>query len=229
MEYRNELKFQVSDADLMKIKYRLQPLMQYDSHQGDSGYVIRSLYFDDVYDSCMTENENGISMRDKYRIRIYNGDTGLIRLEKKSKYRQMTRKVSQILTKETCDALLSHDMDFLSEIRREDTDSLLRELAIQVLRKNLAPKCIVEYDRFAFIERIGNVRITFDRNISGCRQTDCFYDQSLNVVPIMPQGHHILEVKYDELLPQYLLSAIDLGTLRRQSFSKYYFTRTAVG
>lgn len=229
MEYRNELKFQVSDADLIKIKYRLKPLMQYDSHQGSRGYSIRSLYFDDIYDSGMTQNEEGISLRDKYRIRIYNGNTDQIRLEKKSKYRQMTKKISQSLTKETCDALLYHNMDFLSRVLREDADSILKGLVIKMLQKNLVPKCIVEYDRFAFVERIGNVRITFDRNISGSKLIDRFYDAALNVVPIMPQGHQILEVKYDELLPGYLLSAIDLGTLHRQSFSKYYYTRTAIG
>lgn len=229
MEYRNELKFQVSDSDLIKIKYRLQPLMRYDPHQGTQGYSVRSLYFDDIYDSGMTQNEAGVSFRDKYRIRIYNGNTDQIRLEKKSKYRQMTKKVSQLLTKESCNALLYRDMEFLSEVLREDADSILKELVIKMLRKNLVPKCIVEYDRFAFVERIGNVRITFDRNISGSKQIDRFYDAALKVVPIMPQGQQLLEVKYDELLPGYLLSAIDLGSLHRQSFSKYYYTRTAIG
>ena len=56
-----------------------------------------------------------------------------------------------------------------------------------------------------------------------------FYDEALFQVPVMPAGRHILEIKFDEFLPRYILQAADLGNLRRQSFSKYYFARAAVG
>lgn len=229
MEYRNELKFEVSDLQLAKIKYRLLPLMQCDSHQDAEGYAVRSLYFDDIYDSCMNEKEEGIGYRIKYRVRIYNADTELIRLEKKIKYRQMTKKVSQTLTRRESDALLAGDKEFLSEIMSSPGDFLLKELAVKILQKNMSPRCIVEYDRFAFIEASGNVRITFDCNISGCSQVEDFYERELCLVPIMPVARHILEIKFDEFLPHYIMQAVDLGNLCRQSFSKYYFTRTVVG
>lgn len=73
------------------------------------------------------------------------------------------------------------------------------------------------------------MRITFDRHIAGSKQTENFFDADLFMIPIMPKGHHILEIKYDELLPHYILQALDLGNLRRQSFSKYYMTRAAIG
>lgn len=229
MEYRNELKFEATDLEFAKIKYRLLPLMHSDSHQDTDGYAVRSLYFDDIYDSCMNEKEEGVCYRIKYRLRIYNADTELIRLEKKIKYRQMTKKVSQTLTRKESDALLFMDKDFLSETMADPGDSLLKELAVKMLRKNMVPKCIVAYDRFAFVEAAGNVRITFDRNISGCGQVESFYDKELCLVPVMPADRHILEIKFDEFLPHYILQAVDLGSLRRQSFSKYYFTRTVVG
>lgn len=228
MEYRNELKFEVADFELAKIYFRLLPLMQCDRHQSREGYMVRSLYFDDIYDSCMNEKENGVGYRTKYRIRIYNGDNGLIRLEKKIKYRQMTRKESQTVTRKECDALLSGDMDFLTNMAAAE-DSLLGELTAKMLYKKMEPKCIVEYDRFAFVEAVGNVRITFDRNITGSRQVEKFYEKELDGFPIMPVSRHILEIKFDELLPQHILQAVDLGNLQKQSFSKYYFTRTAVG
>lgn len=88
MEYRNELKFEVGDFEMAKIYYRLLPLMRCDCHQGKDGYIVRSLYFDDICDSCMIEKEDGVCYRTKYRIRIYNGDSGLIHLEKKIKDRK---------------------------------------------------------------------------------------------------------------------------------------------
>lgn len=229
MEYRNELKYMVSDYDIMKIRYRLMPLMNQDEHQGEDGYRIRSIYFEDIYDSYMLENEAGTSYRKKYRVRIYNEDAGLIHLEKKMKHGGMVKKVSQEISKDDCDLLLTGKWDSLYQSKSCSTDSLLREVYYEVLRRRLVPKCVVEYERFAFVEYKGNVRITFDRNISGSRQVDKFYDSQMECIPIMPAGYHILEIKYDEILPHYILQSVDTGNLRRQSYSKYYSARKVIG
>lgn len=229
MEYRNELKFMVSDLDMKKIRYRLLPLMDKDEHQGENGYVVRSVYFDDIYDSYLSENEAGTDYREKYRLRIYNGDLDFIRLEKKTKYRGMTQKVAQKLSRKECDLLLTGDLERLNELIPFEGKFLLKDIYYEMLRKRLLPKCIVEYERFAFVERNGNVRITFDRNISGCSQIERFYDSQIECTPVTSCGNHILEVKYDELLPHYILQAVDTGNLRRQSYSKYYAVRKTIG
>lgn len=229
MEYRNELKFGISDFDLNRIKYRLLPFMHPDSHQGTEGYQIRSLYFDDLYDSCMFEKESGITYREKFRLRVYNNNPDYIRLEKKTKSTGLTKKAVQKLTCSDYNAILANDMDYLHTVLFQNTETLLKEFVLKILHKNLSPKCIVSYDRFAFIERTGNVRITFDQNISGSRQIEKFFQPHIFSIPVMPPAHQILEVKYDELLPHYILQALDLGCLRRQSFSKYYITRAAIG
>ncbi len=229
MEYRNELKFVVSDPEMEKIRHRLLPVMEQDMHQGESGYTIRSVYFDDIYDSCLSENEAGTDYRKKYRIRIYNGDSAFIRLEKKIKYHGMTQKITQRLSREEADLLLEADPEKLSEIILPETNHLIRNVYCEMIRKKLSPKCIVEYERFAFVESRGNVRITFDRNIAGSRQVEGFYDSEIDFFPVMPAGLHILEIKYDELLPHYILQAIDTGHLRRQSYSKYCAVRKITG
>ena len=100
MNYRHELKFLVSDRQMEVIRYRLKILMKQDAHQKRGIYMVRSLYFDDLNDSYMQENEDGIDNRRKFRIRIYEGDTSLIHLEKKMKYRGMTRKIMKEISKE---------------------------------------------------------------------------------------------------------------------------------
>lgn len=135
----------------------------------------------------------------------------------------------QTLSRQDYEILLSGDLNRLHVLLSQSKGGLLDELILKIIRKRFSPKCIVEYERFAFTETMGNVRVTFDRNIAGSAQTDRLFDSDLFTVPVMPQSHHILEIKYDELLPHYILQALDLGNLRRQSFSKYYMTRAAIG
>lgn len=225
MEYRHEMKFLVSDAQLELVRSRLKVLMHPDIHQKTGGYTVRSLYFDDHYNSCMRENEDGIDNRKKYRIRIYDGDDRVIKLEKKMKFRGMTRKMETDISRQECLCYMSGSPPAL----RSSDSRLKKEIYGEIKAGGLHPVVIVEYDRSAFTESRGNVRITFDRNISGCRDTDTFLDKEIRRVPLLPKGSHVLEVKYDELLPEYISQALNLGTLQRSSFSKYWYSRNYSG
>ena len=69
--------------------------MQIDPHTNkERKYNIRSLYFDDYYNSCFYENENGTDPREKLRIRIYNCSSERITLECKRKEHGKTLKSS---------------------------------------------------------------------------------------------------------------------------------------
>ena len=76
--------------------------MKPDKHTDATGqYMIRSLYFDDLADTCLNEKLDGIMNRDKYRIRYYNKDPdSLINLEKKSKRGDICIKSSELLSKD---------------------------------------------------------------------------------------------------------------------------------
>jgi len=221
MDYRHELKFPVSDMELELIRYRLAPLMKQDIHQNHGRYTVRSLYFDDLNDSCMRENEAGIGNRHKFRIRMYNHDDTVIKLEKKEKYREMARKESVLISKADCLSYINGTMGKLCK----DSVKIEKELYAEIKVKGMHPVSIVEYERTAFVEPRGNVRITFDQNISGSSIMNRFFDERLALVPLLPAGIHILEVKYDELLPQYIYETLNMGTLQRSSFSKYYYSR----
>ncbi len=221
MDYRHELKFLVSHRELEIIRYRLKPLMRQDSHQQAQSYRVRSLYFDDYEDSCMRENEDGVDNRRKYRIRIYDGSDKVIKLEKKMKYRGMTRKISGRISREECAAYMSRRMTKL----KPDAGELEKELYAQIKISGMHPVSVVEYERTAFVEPRGNVRITFDRNISGSENIQGFLEEKYEGVPLLPTGQHVLEVKYDELLPQYIAGVLETGALQRTAFSKYYYSR----
>lgn len=223
MKYRHELKFLVSEAELIMIGYRLKLLMGRDSHQKEGVYTVRSLYFDDMQDSCARENEDGVDNRKKYRIRIYDGQDQMIRLEKKIKYRGMTSKLGSRISREAC---LSYMQGKVPPFKTDGSE-VEKELYGEMRMKGMHPVSIVEYERTAFVEPRGNVRITFDRNISGSGMTEGFLDGIFTAVPLLPKGRHVLEVKYDQFLPEYLAQALEIGTLQRTAFSKYYYARNA--
>ena len=224
-KYRNELKYICTEADLAILESRIKVLCKRDSHVGSSGtYDIRSIYFDDVNDNCFNENESGTDPRAKFRIRIYNGNANRITLEKKSKSHGMTHKDSAILSREQFNDIMSGKPSGLFK-NSSDLAPLLNQFEALMYTKGYRPKTIVAYKRTPFVFKAGNVRITLDRNIGHTDKFDLFFYEMLPLTPVLANGTHILEVKYDELLPDFLYNALNLDGLKYTNFSKYYLSR----
>lgn len=222
MEYREERKYFCSDYDMTILMHRLRAILPYDIHQQDGCYTIRSLYFDTSDNQCFYENEAGVDNRKKYRIRTYNNSDQKIQFEVKEKRNGKTKKSSFPLTRRECESLMHGEF-----ISCPEDSSVLNQVFLAEHLHLLHPAVTVEYERTAFTYPIGNVRITFDRNISACPNTrDFFADHPLKY-PAMPWHEHVLEVKYDELLPGFIAQALELNNLRLTSCSKYYLGRKA--
>lgn len=85
MDYRHEVKHEISYGDMLALRQRLSAVMYPDPHTVDGRYYIRSLYFDNLADKALREKIDGVNIREKFRIRCYNGDTGFMRLEKRAR------------------------------------------------------------------------------------------------------------------------------------------------
>lgn len=226
IKYRHEYKYQVSGGELAALENRLQGLIERDAHADREGcYEIRSVYFDDYRNTCFYQNEAGEDPRAKFRIRIYNADDARITLEKKSKKNGMTHKEQAALTREQTESFLSGEGLSVDAARLKEYPPLLQQFAVLFQMKRLRAKVIVNYDREPFVCRQGNVRITFDRNISSSDRFDLFFEKELPLYPVLPAGEHVLEVKFDEFLPSYIKKQLEMGRLRQTSFSKYYLCR----
>lgn len=222
VKHRHELKYNITAAQLQLIKTRIGRLMSLDSHVGANGsYTIRSLYFDDYYDSCFWENENGTDPREKFRIRIYNHSTDRITLECKRKERGKTLKTACPLTLAQTEYLMEGKA--LPDIGQQPP--LLQKLTLEMLTRQLHPVVIVEYDRIPYVYPNGNVRATLDSNIASSSAIECFLDEQVQKRPVMPLGQQLLEVKYDEYLPDFLYRSLQLPSLQQTAFSKYYLCR----
>lgn len=219
-KYRHEYKYLISAAQLPLLRSRVEQLMSRDPHAGENGrYSIRSVYFDDYDNRCFFENENGTDPREKFRIRIYNHSPEKITLECKRKERGKTLKTACPLTLEQTRRLLRGGGADL------DIHPLLGKLELQRRTRLLRPVTIVEYDRIPYVYRNGNVRVTFDLNISAGAAVEDFFAPSIPKRPVMPAGWHLMEVKFDEYLPDFIYRALNLGSLQQTAFSKYYLCR----
>ena len=221
-KFRHELKYIVSNMQLTMLSNRINHLIPLDSHVGETGaYSIRSLYFDDYENSCYYENENGTDPREKFRIRIYNHCSERITLECKRKERGKTLKTSCPLTIEQTRMLMEGRP--ISDIASQP--EVLRKLTLKMLTKRMRPVVIVEYDRIPYIYRNGNVRITLDMNMASSTCVDKFLDEQIPKRLIMPVGQHLLEVKFDEYLPDFIHHNLNLHSLTQTAYSKFYLCR----
>ena len=224
MYYRNEWKYLVTGGELAVLGARLKVLLPLDKHQTGAAYAIRSLYFDDFQNSCLRENEAGVDDRRKFRLRLYNADPGRVQLEVKEKLHGRTHKASCLLPREECEEILSGR----PPAGGADTPAPKNLLSLGMRTAGLAPKVIVEYERTAFVGRVGNVRVTFDRNIAASNAVSAFLQPRAPLTPVLPAGQHVLEVKFDELLPDPVAQVLELGSLQQTAFSKYYLSRLAL-
>ena len=221
-KFRHEYKYLCNSTQNAVLKMRVKGLLQEDRNTGEKGYYsIRSLYFDTLDNRCYRENEDGYDKRDKYRIRIYNADPEKIMLEKKSKERQMTSKKSCQISEEICRKLMANQRIEITE----DMTVTQKELLLEMQLKGMRPAVIVEYQRFPYVEKNGNVRITFDENITSSNDIENFLEEKLVSRPVLGLGQSVLEVKWDEFLPSYIKEHMGIENLQWTNFSKYYLCR----
>ena len=216
MRFRHEVKHEISRHDMLILRQRLRAVMKPDSHSVDGQYTIRSLYFDNLDDKALREKLDGVNIREKYRIRLYNNDPSVIHLERKFKHGGLGYKNSATLTREQAQAIADGDVEWMSR----SADEVILGFYAKIRNEGLLPKVIVDYTREPFVFGPGNVRVTLDYDIrTGIRCTD-FLNPDCVTVPI-PDSPCILEVKWDAYLPDVIRDAIQLENRRGSAFSKY--------
>ena len=221
-QFRNELKYICTEAELEILRVRLDSVMEPDPHADAEGwYTIRSIYFDDPFDTCMRENEDGTTPREKWRIRAYNMDSSRISLECKRKERGMISKTAAILSETQLQTILSGEN---LPIDASNSPVLNRFLEIRESR-GMEPKVIVEYRRKPYVHALGNVRVTLDYDIRSCDDIGRFFDKELPGRPVLPVAQQLLEVKYDAYIPDYIYQSVQMTSMRQTAFSKYYLCR----
>ena len=222
--YRHEYKYPLNKLQMAMEEEKLSVIALKDKNVGVKGYYnIRSLYFDDFYNSCYMDNEAGVDQREKYRIRIYNHSTQNIKLELKKKIRGKTQKLSCNISEKQCRFLMEGVIP--EEIYPEQ--KILHKLAYQMSTRFMRPVIIVDYDRIPYVYRLrdANVRVTFDLNLMSSENISDFLEERVDGRGIFKVNELLMEVKYDEFLPDEIYSLLQLDGLQASTFSKYYLCR----
>ena len=215
--FRNEWKYLISTSEKELLELRMKHLLKKDPHASDGGYMIRSLYFDDYWNSAYEEKESGVLMRKKYRIRIYDYSDRSIKLERKKKFGSYIYKESAPLTREEVEKILAGEYEFLLH----SPYSLCREFYIECVSNMMRPRTIVDYDRVPWIMDTGTVRITFDCDVRAAVGGYDIFDPTLATLPVLEPGKLVMEVKFTELLPQIIRDLLPPQSAEFTAVSKY--------
>lgn len=218
--YRQEIKQLLSPTQTLLLQQRISAILPVDSHSGsDDSYRIRSIYFDTWDDQFYTEKESGISEREKIRIRYYNYRTDVIKLERKEKCENLIYKESLSITKETAEAMCTGDFTSLVQYHHPLADYIYSLAQTQRLR----PTVVVDYVRKAYLYPVGNVRITFDTALQAGRPDIPLWQEG-NVFDVL-EGNTILEIKFNQYLPEHIRQLLDSVAGERMALSKYTLCR----
>lgn len=225
-KYRYEIKYMINKEIAVVLKQKLALIMNKDSNanNSDGTYLIRSLYFDDLNSTAYYEKLDGVEFRKKYRIRIYNKDSNFIRLECKYKLDNMTYKKQQLISFDICSKIINGNIDEIDIENYKDT--LLEQYLADAKVKHLVPSVIVDYNRVAYTYHVSDVRITFDSKVKSGVFNYNLFDMDASLAPLISDDEVVLEVKFNEVLPEHIQNILGTVPMIRQAFSKFAICRS---
>lgn len=215
---RHEIKILLSYAEYMDLSRKLRLVTTPDANaSNENEYFIRSLYFDDIYNTAYKTKIDGVDNRKKYRIRIYGGSKNVIKFECKNKYKDRIKKTSFNITYEQYDSIMKGDIDFLKTIEHP----LATEIFTLIVTKGLKPSVIVDYDREAYLHPLSTTRLTFDKHLRAGISSYDIFDENLITLPVFPNDSVIFEVKYNEYIPRHIVDILSSLRGTKMSLSKF--------
>ncbi len=215
---RHEIKYRISKVEYLIYISQLSKLLKADTNGEEGAYTVSSLYFDDVFHTGYYEKLDGLSTRHKYRIRYYNDDLSKIKLERKSKYDQMTHKNALWLKED----FKLKDLDYM-----DSNEGWLKMFFSKYQTSVIRPSSFVRYERLAFQHPVGNLRVTFDSNVRGINNNPTLKVDDKYLLPLLEDNVIVMEVKFEGVFPEFLRGIFASGTRMAESTSKYVYSKVS--
>ena len=219
---RHELKYGISNSGYHHLYRKLSHILQPDSHSvPGNGYFVRSLYFDSHDDECLCQKQSGNIFRQKYRMRIYDTKTDTVKFEIKNKANNQIYKETASISKDTALQVIDGNYQVLLKYHNPILNKIYKKFTV----KHYSPRVIVDYLRDAFVFPFFNVRITFDKNLHSNNTDFDIFSENLHMMPVILEGTHILEVKFEDVLPEHIKLGLQIDNAERMAISKYTLGR----
>lgn len=219
---RVEEKYMITINQYNKICKVINEYMEADSYNlDDKSYVISNIYYDTPDNNLIRTSLEKPKYKEKIRLRAYGmpNENGKVFLEIKKKYYGIVNKRRTTLGLK--EAYKFIDDRIMPDKREYINSQVLNELDYALKLYNVVPKVYIAYDRRAFFGKDdSNFRVTFDANIRTRR-----YNVKLEAGDygerLLPDGVMIMEVKYSERMPLWLVGVLNENKIYKTSFSKY--------
>lgn len=218
---RRELKYRISLAESLRAQRLLSQVLPVDANSGSDGYLVRSLYFDSLWNSDWEEKEEGLEHRKKVRLRVYSPADATAKLELKEKDGVWQRKQSLALPRDAAKRLIRGDYGPLAQLEQPPAQQLYRLMAQELYR----PVCLVEYRRYAFEVPANDIRITFDRQLTAGEGAPELFGEEPSLYPVGAPDDVTMEVKFNRFLFSYIRDLLDGVEKVPVSYSKYAMSR----
>lgn len=237
-----EMKFLLDETTALAVEERLRPQLSVDPYSARSGsarsgsalagsaplrdarpgYHITTLYCDTPGWSVF--NRRGRHRLSKFRLRRYDDDSRIF-LERKSKRGLCVRKRRSTIEVDRLGGFVAEG--FAAEGFTCEGEVWYRN---QLIRNQLAPVCLVEYDRTAYCGASveGPLRLTFDRRLGGVLHNEWSIQPRQSLAPLLA-GKVVCEFKFRGALPSLFKAAIAELQLAPCGVSKYRLCVQASG
>jgi hypothetical protein len=225
MKNRLEYKYLVPTARIDQLRRDILVYLRPDEYamgRPKWEYTVRSIYLDTHDYRSYREKADGLRSRQKFRIRGYNTwfQNAPVFLEIKSKQDSFISK-SRARTP-FANLRLSLDNSWIIGDGEQNDRLAAESFFYHYHLRLLEPKVLIVYDREAFECKFGSqLRITFDKNIRSKLMPDplrLYEDDEL--MPLF-RREFVLEVKFFQVLPQWIQRVLERYDLTRTAVSKY--------
>lgn len=179
--------------------------------------TIQSLYYDTADRKLIRASIEKPAFKEKIRLRAYGPAT-----DRSPVFLELKRKAYGIVYKRRVQATIPEAEQFFAGTLDLDEDGQIdREITyFRDYYRTLAPACMILYDRTAYYEPDGDLRLTIDRN-PRYRMDALSFDHAPVGLPLLNPGETILEIKVQDTIPLWLVRILSEGGIRHGSISKY--------
>ena len=209
---RYEVKYILDKEQLEYLKKELVGHMEVDQYGLTS---IASIYYDTPENLLIRNSIEKPAFKEKIRLRSYGlskpGDTV---------YLEIKRKADGIVYKRRVATTENDANKFFATSSSNNNGQIGKEITyFRDYYKNLVPTILIIYDRIAYYQPDGDLRLTLDQN-PRYRTEDLNLTTSMEGKSLLPPGSAILEIKVQEAMPLWLSRILSKGKIYQSSFSK---------